>query len=198
MSSSKNRVVAFFDFDGTLAEGDSLWPFLLAVRGPFYCLFALGFSVLHFLFNPSGQDRRTVIKAKLLERILKGRSLEEIEPAIQRMKRWPRWLEATKGALLKHHEDGHLIVIATGSLDIYMKAILKDALPYDELLSTEMEIVDGVLTGRMRSGNCVRTRKAQRVADYITVHGPFADSWAYGNLPHDLPMMELVKHRSVV
>ncbi len=194
----KKLTVVFFDFDGTLAKGDSLWPFLIAARGWRRCLVALGKALLAYVFMSRGRDRRTIVKERLLKEALGGARLKELRAAIEKMKSYPVWIDETVSALKRHHEAGHLVVIATGSLDLYMPALLKESLPYDELICTRMEVRGDALTGRMLDGNCVRLRKAELVADYIAKNGPFADSWAYGNLPHDLPMMELVKNRIVV
>lgn len=188
--------IAFFDFDGTLAKGDSLWPFLIAVAGWPRCLCAVAVSLWAYAACPPEADQRTIIKDVLLRRILGGRRVKDLDDAIARMKDWPRWLP-TVAALKDHHARGHHIVIATGSLGLYVPAMLGD-LPYHAILATEIEVVDDVLTGRMSLGNCVRQTKAERVAAYMKEHGPFAESWAYGNAPHDLPMMQHVTHGIVV
>ncbi|MDD3182895.1 MAG: HAD family hydrolase [Alphaproteobacteria bacterium] len=190
------RVLAVFDFDGTLAAKDSLWPFLVAVAGWPRCVLAALSCCMALGALLSGGDLRSKVKAILLDRILKGRRFEDLKPAIERMRTWPQWLP-TVDALKKHHEAGDLIVIATGSLDLYVKEML-GSLPYDDILATEMDLRDGVLTGQMTLGNCVRQRKAERVAAYMNQYGPFTDSWGYGNAPHDLPMMALMNHRVVV
>lgn len=190
------RALAVFDFDGTLAAKDSLWPFLIAVAGWPRCLFAVLCGVVALAVRRKGRDLRTTMKATLLETVLRGRRVDSLAPALERMRDWPRWLPSAE-ALKRHHEAGDLVVIATGSLDLYVKAML-GSLPYDDILATEMEVRDGVLTGQMTLGNCVRQRKAERVAAYMKQHGPFADSWAYGNAPHDEPMMDLMNHRVVV
>jgi len=189
------RTVAFFDFDGTLAECDSLWPFLVAVAGWPRCLLAVVQGFCSYLF-PAGQDRRTIIKAKLLEAVLRGRRLSDLAPSVTRMRGWPRWMK-TADDLRRHYARGHHVVIATGSLNLYISEMLRD-LPHHAIICTTMEERDGVLTGKMASGNCVRKRKAELVAAYIKEHGPFDDSWAYGNAPHDLPMMDLVQHRVII
>ncbi len=194
--SSRMRSIAFFDFDGTLAAKDSLWPFLVAYAGKPRCLLAAARAAVCLPFKSADVDLRTAFKDSLLKSILAYVRVADLKPAIERMRIWPQWLPTVE-ALKKHHEAGDLIVIATGSLDLYIREML-GALPYDAILATEMDVHDGVLTGEMALGNCVRERKAQRVAAYLEQHGPFADSWAYGNAPHDLPMMELVNHRVVV
>lgn len=190
------RTIAIFDFDGTLAAKDSLWPFLVAYAGLPRCLLAALWAMVRLPFEPADVDRRTAFKDSLLKSILSGVRVSDLKPAIDRMRSWPCWLPTVE-ALKEHHAAGAHIVIATGSLDLYIREML-GSLPYDAILATEMDVRDGVLTGTMALGNCVRKRKAQRVAAYLKAYGPFTDSWAYGNAPHDLPMMELVNHRVVV
>lgn len=193
----EGRKIAFFDFDGTLAHCDSLWPFLVAVAGFWRCYFAALRSLAVWVSPPKGKDRRTAVKEVLLKQTLAGRSVEELGGAIERMRTWPRWIGATVVALRDHHAQGHEVVVATGSLDLYVRQMLGD-LPVDAVLATEVGVHDGVLDGSMPLGNCVRQIKAERVAAYMKEHGPYVESWAYGNLPHDLPMMELTTHRVIV
>ncbi|MGE4350785.1 MAG: HAD family hydrolase [Bdellovibrionales bacterium] len=188
--------IAIFDFDGTLARHDSLLPFLLAAAGWPRCLMAAVLSSPAFLFAPQGADRRTRFKEAWLKRSLKGLNPSTLGAAVDRMRRWPQWM-ASAQALREHHAQGHHILIATGSLDLYIREMLGD-LPYDGILATEMEVKDGLLTGEMASGNCTRDRKAERVKAYLQSHGPFEESWAYGNAPHDLPMMALTTHKVII
>lgn len=189
--------IAIFDFDGTLATRDSLWPYLLRAAGPFRCGLAVLAALKGYVFAPKGKDRRTAIKENLLRVTLAGLSIEEASLAGAKMRLWPKWIQATVAALHDHHAKGHHILIATGSLDLYIKDMMS-ALPYNGILCTVMERKDDVLTGFMQSGNCVRQRKAQLVGEYLAAHGPFDDIWVYGNAPHDLPMMEWAQHKIVI
>ena len=189
------KTIAVFDFDGTLAAHDSLWPFLVAVAGFPRCVLAVLGAAAAYLVAKDG-DHRTIVKEKLLFTILRGRRAVDLKTAIKRMKEWPCWLDSLD-ALKKHHEQGHHILIASGSLDLYIEEMLA-GIPHDGVLCTRMEVVDGVLTGRMESGNCVRQRKAELVRAYMQQNGPFGESWAYGNAPHDLPMMELMTHCVII
>jgi phosphoserine phosphatase len=71
-------------------------------------------------------------------------------------------------------------------------------LPHHALLCTDVGVGDGVVIGDMPLGNCVRQGKAERVATYMKEHGPFGESWGYGNFPDDVPMMNLMKYRVIV
>lgn len=191
------KTLVLFDFDGTLVRGDSLFPFLHRVAGKKAFLFSWGRALIESLSQPFGQ-RRTYIKAKMLKDLLSGRPLESLQPAIEDLRDWPIWKRKIQMSLREHHAQGHHIVIASGSLDVYLPALLADNVPYNGLICTQMEVVDGKLTGVMASGNCARERKAELVKAYIDANGPFYDSWGYGNSPHDIPMLKLVKHQVLV
>ncbi len=189
--------IAIFDFDGTLARSDSLWPFLLRAAGPWRCAKAAIAAAQTYFSVPKNQDRRTAVKVALLHQALAGLTVEQAKRGAERMRTWPRWIDTTVASLRDHAAKGHHILIATGSLDLYIEEMLAD-LPHNAVLSTVMETQNGILTGTMLSGNCVRNRKAELVGAYLLHHGPFNDVWVYGNAPHDFPMMELAQHKIVI
>jgi HAD superfamily phosphoserine phosphatase-like hydrolase len=196
--------LAVFDFDHTLIEGDSLWPFLVYVAGwpraTAALLEVLTIFAVRFLKNkhdPLLTDRRGFVKARLLQRLLKGRKTDDLRSAIEKLYGWQKWKAPVREALLDHYNKGHQIVIASGGLDLYLPDLIRD-LPPRALICTRVEMRDGVITGLMPSGNCVRARKAEILARYIEKNGPFAESWGYGNFPHDLPMLALLQHRIII
>jgi len=194
-----SRKIAVFDFDDTLVEGDSLWPFLVKIAGYRRVVWAMGMALL-FTKTPapeSGFDRRGAVKLAFLRRLLVGHRVEALAETFAALKQWPRWKKEVLSKLHQHKAEGCHIVIASGGLDLYLPILLQD-IPYDALICTQMETRDGKLTGDMVGGNCVRIEKARRVAEYLAKHGPFTESWGYGNAPHDLPMLELLEQKIVV
>jgi phosphatidylglycerophosphatase C len=199
-----SRRLAVFDFDHTLIKGDSLWPFLVYAAGFAHASGALAealgrFGALYAKNRDDSElaDRRTFIKSHLLRRLLAGRTTADLRPAIEKLRHWQKWNEPVRQALVDHYNKGHQIVIASGGLDLYLPELLRD-LPPRALICTRIETIDGVITGAMPAGNCVRLRKAEILANYIEKNGPFAESWGYGNFPHDVPMLDLLKHRIIV
>ena len=196
--------LAVFDYDHTLITGDALWSFLFYVAGGVNLAWAVAVTMAQWIWrytvnkhDPEISDMRTFVKAGLLRRLLAGKIVTEIAPAVEKLRAWQQWNEPMRQAVLDHAAQGHHIVIASGSLDVYLHTLAKD-LPHEAIICTEIGIVDGRFTGEMMSGNCVRQRKAELVRDYITAHGPFADSWGYGNFPHDVPMLGVVRKRVLV
>ena len=194
--------LAVFDFDDTLINGDALWPFLAYVAGAVdfteACIeiFA-SLAWKRFIHAPEAQDIGTFTKTAFAQKLLAGKRVEQLTPALEKLSRWQTWNEPMRQALLEHAAKGHHIVIASGSLDLYMPHLIKD-LPHNALICTAIGVADGVITGELSIGNCVKERKAELVKEYIVRHGPFDDSWGYGNFPPDVPMLKLLKQQILV
>ncbi len=189
------RSIAFFDFDGTLVKGDSLLPYLGYAAGWGRMMSAFALSLLRP--DQGHPDYRTAVKAALLRRTLTGLPLEQARAAAEKLGALKHWKQPAHRELLRLKSEGCIIIVATGALELYIGALLRD-LPIDGILSTEMEVKDGLLTGFMQGGNCVRQEKARRVAEYLQTHGPFTKTHGYGNAPSDLPMLALLDEKTVV
>jgi HAD superfamily hydrolase (TIGR01490 family) len=202
--STPQRTIAIFDFDGTLVKGDSFFPFLGFLAGWHRLIIAFVLSVALYVIgkwknpnDPAIADHRTFIKVELLKHLVAGHSVTELPSVLTKLCLWQKWNEPVKQSLMDHHAQGHHIVVASGGLDLYLATLLKDV-PVDSLICTRVGIENNILTGVMTSGNCVRQHKADMVAAYLSEHGPFDESWGYGNSPHDLPMLSLLKHRIII
>jgi HAD superfamily phosphoserine phosphatase-like hydrolase len=196
------RVLAVFDFDDTLIEGDSFWPFLVAVAGFPQALGAFGAALVSYVTNLfenkiRREDFRTFIKTQLIERLLTAVPAKNLAPAIDKLRRWQKWNVRVKQILLEHRAEGHSILIVSGALDLYLPELIQE-LPYDDLICTKIGVEGGMIMGEMLEGNCARERKAELLAAWLSKHEPFDDSWGYGNFPYDLPMLALLKHRIII
>ena len=196
--------LAVFDFDGTLIRGDSMWQFLALVAGwprVLWAFFRVVISYIEHSFvdkeDRATFDRRTFFKQQLLLRLIAGHSIESFKQPIARLLKWVRWIEPMRETLQEHYDQGHHVVIASGALDLYLHELIKD-IPHHAVLCTNITVIDGKATASMYGGNCVREGKAERLAAYIEAHGPYGESWGYGNFPDDVPMMNLLKYRIVV
>ncbi len=201
---SQPQPLAVFDFDDTLIHGDSMWTFLALVAGWPQVALAFAETFVHFVWqhfvhqdDRARVDRGTYFKQHMLLRLMAGRSLESLQEPIATLRQGLRWNDTMRRTLQDHYDQGHHVVIASGSLDLYLPELLKDV-PHHGVLCTPVDVANGLVTGVMSHGNCVRQGKAERVTAYIAEHGPFGESWGYGNFPDDVPMMNLLKHRVIV
>lgn len=188
------RAVAIFDFDGTLVQGDSLPVFVSCCVG--WPRTVLAASVA-FLVSLGAADRRTAFKAMWLKLALRGFAAERLPAVLERLESRLAWVDQSVARLQWHKQRGDIIVIASGGLDAYLSYILRAYVP-NHYLCTALEQVEGRLTGTMLGGNCVREEKARRVQELLRSLEPHGEVWAYGNLPHDLPMLRLATHQVIV
>ena len=189
---------AFFDLDDTLTHGDTLPLWLAALRGwPWtVAAYLVAGSIGGFIPAKGAFDRRGRIKGTLLRLTVRGVSAEKAAKAGKTVKANIRWRDDIIATLKQHHVDGHRVIVVTGAATIYLPALL-DGLPVDEVLGTTLEVTDGKLTGRLVGKNSVRAAKAEVVAAWLAAHQP-EETWGYGNDPHDLPMLALLDHRTIV
>lgn len=189
---------AIFDFDGTLIRQESLALFLAAIAGRRRYLSAVTMASFHASWTGS-TPRMQVFREHLLRRTLAGKTIEEAAAAASRIFARLDWIDETRQALLRHREQGRLIVVATGSLSIYVPALLeKGGVPYDFMLSTEMAVKNGVITGEMATLSCTWDEKARRVKEWLAENHVKGPLWGYGNMPPDEAMLKLVDHLTVV
>lgn len=126
-----------------------------------------------------------------------GKTEADLVAAAERAFRGLRWRNTMLDAYLRHRDAGHRVTVASGGLGICVRRMLDlKGIAVDALLATEMEVVDGVLTGRIAGSACVGAEKARRTEDWLA--GAAAAVWGYGNLPADRAMLALTDFPTAV
>ena len=192
------RVVAAFDFDGTLTRRDTLLPYLAIGLGwarfglvmllcaPWLLAFALRLLPNH------------VAKARLLRLAFSGRTTAEVDD-------WTtRWLAtlstqlrpSAMAQLAAHQHAGHCCVLVSASPDVYLQRAARQ-LGFDALVCTEMVVASGGFTGNMQTPNCHGEQKVIRLQAWLARQGWCAEAvtlHAYGDTPADQPMLRMARH----
>lgn len=193
---------AFFDFDDTLAKGDSIFPFLLYCikRGyaPKTQLLKAAAGFLRWKIQPSSGR---AVKEWTLS-FIKGRTVEEMDELARdffRDVQQKAFFEDAAPELFRLRELGTKIVIVSASSDLYMK-VLPEFLPVDAVISTTCETQNGRYTGKIGK-NCKGDEKVRRIQEWLGVQGLSIDrenSAGYGDSPSDAPMLLLTASPSLV
>lgn len=193
---------AFFDFDDTLAKGDSIFPFLLYCikRGlaPKAQLFKAAAGFLRWKIQPSS-DR--AVKEMTLS-FIKGRTVEEMDAIARDFFRDVQqkfFFEDAAPELFRLREQGAKIVVVSASSDLYMK-VLPEFLPVDAVISTVCETLDGRYSGKIGK-NCKGEEKVRRINAWLQAQGLSIDkakSAGYGDSPSDAPMLLLTSKPTLV
>jgi phosphatidylglycerophosphatase C len=190
------RTVAAFDFDGTLVPGDSLIPFLTAVRGRAAvgrALAVLGPSIGWAL---AGRGDRDAAKERLVSRLLAGVPRADVAKAGDVFARV--LLDRVRPSMLArlgwHRDEGHELVLVSASLGVYLEP-LGDMLGLDAVLATGLEVApDGLLTGRLAGGNVRGPEKAARLTAWLD--GDACQLYAYGDSAGDHELLGLAPSRA--
>lgn len=193
---------AFFDFDDTLAKGDSIFPFLLYCirRGiaPKHQLFKAAAGFLRWKIHPS--SGRAVKEWSLS--YIKDRTVEEMDGIARdffRDVQQKAFFADAAPELFRLREQGVKIVIVSASSDLYMK-VLPEFLPLDAVISTVCETRDGRYTGKIGK-NCKGEEKVRRIEAWLKEQGLSIDkkhSAGYGDSPSDAPMLLLTASPNLV
>lgn len=180
-------IVAAFDLDGTLAERDTLVPFLRRTVGAPRLCRSLARCAPAMLRARIDRTRRDAAKEQLLQLTIGGMhetTLREIgaryAPTVA--------LNLDVVARLRDHQlAGHTTIVISASPSVYVDA-LAQRLAIDEVVATELEVVDGCVTGRFAGRNCRAEEKLRRLEAWLA--GREVELHAYGNSPDDDLMLE--------
>lgn len=193
---------AFFDFDDTLAKGDSIFPYLLYCikRGlaPKRQIFKAAAGFLRWKLQPSSGR---AVKEMTLSYI-KDRTVEEMDAIARvffREVQQKAFFADAAPELFRLRQQGVKIVIVSASSDLYMR-ILPEFLPIDAVISTVCETSNGRYTGKIGK-NCKGEEKVRRIQAWLQEQGLSIDkekSAGYGDSPSDAPMLLLTASPNLV
>tara|TARA_Y100001970_G_C14048702_1_gene757725 strand:- start:446 stop:1057 length:612 start_codon:yes stop_codon:yes gene_type:complete len=102
--------------------------------------------------------------------------------------------------IIKNSFNSYIKKIASNSEIVIVSASIKNYLkPWCEkmgfdLISTELEVEDGKLTGKFSTLNCNRNEKVRRIKEKYSLLDK-EEIHVFGNSKGDIPMMELGTHR---
>ena len=172
-----------FDFDGTLTTRDTLLEFIRFAYGTRRFLFGfLLFAPLLVLMKlglyPNGKA-----KQKVFAHFFKGMAIDAFDTLCQDFARTHRHLLRPDIVRLLEQAlaEGSEVLIVSASIDNWVRPFFetKDRSREITILGTQIEIVDGCLTGRFITPNCYGQEKVRRIlalhpdrsAYYLTAYG---------------------------
>ncbi len=188
--------IAFFDFDGTITTKDTLLEFIKYCKGTnaFYAGFLINspFLLAYKLKIISNQ----AAKEKVLQYFFKNTPVDNFREYCEKfaVEIIPELIRPGAIAEIKKlQEDGQTVVIVSASPENWISPwALKLKL---DLVATQLEIQNGLLTGKILGKNCHGAEKVNRINNKYFL-GDYTEIAAYGDTKGDLPMLALA-HRSV-
>lgn len=178
---NQQKVVAAFDFDGTLTTTDTLIAFIRFTHGR--CRLFLGFLryapwllIMKLGLYSNGKARERVFslfyKGITYEQFVKwGHDFADVAETM---------LNRQMIKTLRHHQTkGHTVCVVTASIYEWVQPIC-ERLGVNTVLATRIEVSpEGKLTGRLLTPNCYGTQKVVRLLDTFP-HRKSYKLYAYG------------------
>jgi phosphatidylglycerophosphatase C len=189
-----NVTVAAFDVDNTLTVRDCVVPFMRSAAGTGRLMKVMLSNIGDTIQNVRRRDR-DALKAKFVAGIFSGKNVSEIDALGVKFasKVADSWLRNDVATRMRwHQEQGHVVILVSASLGAYLHP-LGDLLEVDAVLCTEMEEVDGVLTGKLIGKNCRGDEKVSRVQKWREEAGIDVQDlvYAYGDSSGDKQLLDL-------
>ena len=155
------RQIVAFDFDGTLTTKDTLIEFIRYACGT--GAFVKGFlRYAHLLvLMKLGLYPNWKAKQKVFAYFFEGMKIEEFDGLCQRFAKDNQHLLRPKGieAIQQALAEGAEVLIVSASIDNWVKAFFNTLC----VVGTQIEIKDGLLTGRFLTKNCYGQEKVNRI-----------------------------------
>ncbi|GIU67394.1 HAD-IB family phosphatase [Candidatus Phycosocius spiralis] len=181
--------IAAFDVDGTLTWADSFSLFLRFVAGRWGFLLKMARLVPDFVAYSFGMMPRAGLKEKIIHAFLGGMKAAHYHHLCADFARFIYPLIARPDALarLRAHQGIHdQVVLVSASLQDYLACWAAD-LGVPAVLATRVEVVAGLLTGRLDGPNCWGPQKL------VAIQGAYGQTFlaaAYGDTRGDKEMLE--------
>lgn len=173
------KVIAAFDFDGTLTYVDATYLFVYHCFG-FKKGWRLIPSIAKYLMGKMGRQE---IKEKILQCYFKGLSLKEYQEKAREFFEGYRWnyRKEVLSELDRYKKEGATIVIVTANFEPFVEMA---KIPYDCVIGTKMELPEAKIVGK----NCWGPEKLRRLLEKF----PDRDQYeliAYGDSAGDKELL---------
>ena len=155
------KQIVAFDFDGTLTTKDTLIEFIRYACGTRAFLFGfLRYAHLLVLMK-LGLYPNWKAKQKVFAHFFEGMKIEEFDGLCQRFAKDNQHLLRPKGveAIQQAMDEGAEVLIVSASIDNWVREMITDPV----IIGTQIEIKDGLLTGRFLTKNCYGQEKVNRI-----------------------------------
>lgn len=184
------RVVAAFDFDGTITYNDTLLPFLMTTVGPVAAIGNFSRVLPSLMAYSLGLIGRQRAKEACLAAFYAGMPHAEFEDLGRRFsleKLDQRIRPESRERIAWHRNRGDQMVVVSASIETYLKAWAEKE-GFAAVLGSRLEVIDGKVTGKLLGKNCREDEKVRRLEEFLGPRDGYT-LYAYGNSDGDKQML---------
>ncbi|MGK6353278.1 HAD family hydrolase [Parapedobacter sp. DT-150] len=194
MQGTNEKVIAAFDFDGTITKGDSLFYFLLFRLKVGKLLRVAIPSSYYFLLYKLKLMPNYTAKEKLFSLFFRGMSIEEFNNrCVQFREELTKMVRPNALAKLHWHvSQGHEVIIISASIENWI-APWSNTIGVTEILATQIAVQDGFITGEFLSRNCYGSEKVNRLLAFRPERSEYK-LYAYGDSNGDKELLGIADY----
>ena len=184
--------IAFFDFDGTITKKDSWYDFMIFVSKKHKLIYLKTFLFLPIIVLYSigfiSEVRYTELYLTFCFKGWKMTYFDELGKNYAKTKLPNLVRHKALKQIINHKSNGDKTVVVTASLDSWIINWCQDN--GMELISSNLEICNGLITGKLNGVYCQGIGKVKRIQEKFDLDN-FETVYAYGDSSGDIAMLEL-------
>ncbi len=191
MEANSSKVIAVFDFDGTITNVDTLFDFIRFYYGlPRLILGLFALSPLLILFK-LGFITNDNAKEQLFSYFFKGKSLTEFNTICEKYKsRINQILRSQAIDKMKfHQQEGHIVLINSASICNWIEPWAQ-SVGVEQVIGTQIETEEDVITGKFKGENCYGREKVKRLLELYPDRDAY-QLYVYGDSGGDKPLLDI-------
>ncbi len=193
---SESKIIAFFDFDGTITNRDIFWDFTffrlkngLSVLKVIRALPDFALYLGKILNNEQAKQR-------IFSKLFKDESLDSFNNSVEKYYKSYLHKRIKKDALDRinwHKNSMHQVCIVSANFDLILQKFVQSN--QIQLISTQIQVEDDLITGKFATRNCYGEEKAIRIKSAFPNLNSYTKIYAYGDSKGDLQMLDLATEK---
>jgi HAD-superfamily subfamily IB hydrolase, TIGR01490 len=193
------NVIAAFDFDGTITTKDTLFDFIKFYVGKKKLILGLFILSPTLILYKIGIIKNDVAKQKMFSYFFKGESITTFN--MKGKEYASRIKEIAKPSIIEkirtHQSQNHKVIIISASISNWIEPWASNDMNIDEVMGTNIEVNNGILTGKFKSENCYGQEKVNRLLAVYPNRNEYT-LYAYGDSPGDKQLLELADYPTLL
>ena len=188
--------IAFFDFDGTITSEDSTIKFIRFLVGDLKYIFGIIVLAPLLILYKLNILNNNYTKKVIITYFFKGITAVDFKNKAKLFSSNILHNLVRKKALEKlawHQTKGHKVVIVSASINLWLQDWCE--INNFDLIASELEIVNGRITGNLLSSNCYGPEKVRRISKKYNL-SDYTYIYAYGNSRGDYEMLDIANEKN--
>ena len=188
------KSIAFFDFDGTITTKDTMLELIKFHFGNFKFIKGLIYVLPWIAGMKTKLVSHQLAKEKLLSYFFKNMAVQDFQSICDRFlkEKMPSLIRNEALNKIKEHQDSDTIVVVVSASAINWVKPWCEELNI-ECIASNLEIVDGQISGKLKGLNCNYDEKPLRIKSMFDL-SQYNIIYCYGDSNGDQEMLKLATH----